>query len=106
MKPICLTRLDRNFVSLPGETTAGIGEIRSYLVKIVSPTPLRLSNLGLSSSEVRVAEMVKQGKSNKEIAILLSISAGTVRTRRDNIREKLGLRNQRTNLKACPQSVR
>jgi len=77
-----------------------IREIRSILDNVVSPFPRTMSGTGLSPAEVRVAEMIRAGKSNKEIANLLSISDGTVRVHRERIRKKLGLTNQKTNLQS------
>jgi len=57
-----------------------------------------LHNKRLSPAEIKVAEMIRSGKNNKEIAALMFISTGTVRTHRERIRKKLGLTNQKTNL--------
>jgi PAS domain S-box-containing protein len=81
-------------------------EIRNHLEEITSHTPLYMSNLGLSPSEMRIAEMIRMGKSNKEIADLLSVSDGTVRKHREHIRKKLGLTNKQSNLQTFLHSLR
>ncbi|MGV1098857.1 PAS domain S-box protein [Thiovibrio sp. JS02] len=55
--------------------------------------------VGLTPRELQVAELVKQGRSNKEIASLLHISLGTADVYRNNIRKKLGLKNKKVNLR-------
>jgi DNA-binding CsgD family transcriptional regulator len=60
--------------------------------------------LHLSPMEVQVANLVKGGKSSKEIAEILKISSGTVNIHRKNIRKKLGVDNQKTNLQITLQS--
>jgi PAS domain S-box-containing protein len=77
---------------------ACIREIRNAFEDGVSPFMQFLSGKGLSPTEIRVAEMIRAGKINKEIADSISISEGTVRTHRERIRNKLGLTNQKTNL--------
>jgi PAS domain S-box-containing protein len=63
-------------------------------------------SIGLSPAQIRVAGMVRDGMSNKEIADALFISEGTVRTHREHIRKKLGLNKQKINLRAHLLSLR
>jgi PAS domain S-box-containing protein len=76
--------------------------IASHLGDIISPFAHRLSSkyYGFTPREIRVAELVKQGKTNKEIAELFSTSSRTIAFHRENIRKKLGLRNKKFNLEA------
>lgn len=55
--------------------------------------------LKLTPTEIRIANMVKQGKTSKEISDLLNMSARTIDTHRYNIRVKLGIKNQKINLR-------
>ncbi|MEJ5357923.1 MAG: PAS domain S-box protein [Desulfobacterales bacterium] len=81
--------------------------LESNLESIVSPFVSRLSSLhrGLTPTEVRVANLVREGKTNKEIAELLSISSNTVLFHRHNLRTKLGLRNTKRNLRTYLQGI-
>ncbi len=75
--------------------------IRSNLVDIVSPLGRALS-LGFSKlthKEIQVANLIKEGRTSKEIAALLHLSERTITTHRDNIRKKIGLKSQKVNLR-------
>jgi DNA-binding CsgD family transcriptional regulator len=53
----------------------------------------------LTPMEIRVANLVKEGKTNKEIEELLCLSKNTILFHRYNIRDKLGLKNKKINLR-------
>jgi DNA-binding CsgD family transcriptional regulator len=53
----------------------------------------------LTPTEFQVANFIKTGKTTKEIGELLCVAASTIHTYRDNIRKKLGIKNQKINLK-------
>jgi len=75
--------------------------IETNLQEIVAPFAKNLSNpmMSLTSSEIQIATMIKQGYSNKEIATILNSSKRTIDTHRQNIRRKLKLNNEKINLK-------
>jgi len=54
----------------------------------------------LSFSELRIASLIMNGLTTVEIANHLHISASTIKTHRKNIRRKLGISNQRYNLRS------
>ena len=53
----------------------------------------------LSPKEMKVANLIKEGKSSKEIAQIMLISLKTVEFHRRNLRIKLEIKNTKTNLK-------
>ena len=56
--------------------------------------------LQLTPSELEITNLIREGKTNKEIADILSLSVKTIETHRKNIRRKLGLTHSKTNLRA------
>jgi DNA-binding CsgD family transcriptional regulator len=70
--------------------------IETNIQDIVSPFSQSLSfaYVNLSPKEIQVANHIKQNRSTKEIAILLNLAKGTVDVHRNNIREKLGIKNK------------
>ncbi|HNY66643.1 MAG TPA: LuxR C-terminal-related transcriptional regulator, partial [Deltaproteobacteria bacterium] len=76
--------------------------LESNLNQIVSPFLQKLSSqyLNLTPTEIQVANLVREGKSTKEISDILNISKRAVEFHRNNIRDKLGLKKEKTNLRS------
>jgi DNA-binding CsgD family transcriptional regulator len=76
--------------------------LESNLNNISSSFSHRLSSkyINFTPSEIQIANLLRQGKTNKEIGELLNSSERTVAFHRENIRRKLGLKNKKTNLKS------
>ena len=81
--------------------------IESELKNAVSPFLQRLTAVysRFTPAEIQVADLVKSGKSTKEIAEMLNVGTGTVDTHRKSIRNKLGLSNKKTNLQTYLRSL-
>ncbi len=67
---------------------------------------LTLGVYGLSTSELKVANFIRQGKKTRDIAHLLGLSPRTVDSYRQNIRNKLRIRNKNINLRTFLMSIR
>jgi len=87
--------------------SAYAGILESNLHDIISSFSYRLSftYLNFTPSEIKVANLVKQGKTNKEIAEVLNFSSRTAAFHRERIRKKLGLKNKKTNLRSYLSSI-
>ncbi len=83
-----------------------LGIIKSNLWELVSPFANKLSSkfFELTPSEIQIIDLIKHGKTSKEIASLLNVSPKAVSFHRGNIRKKLGLSNKKINLRSYLQS--
>ena len=75
--------------------------IKSNIDDIISPfsRSLNAKYSHLTPAEIQIIHLLKQGKTTKEVAELINLSARTIETHRKNIRKKLGLYNTKVNLK-------
>lgn len=75
--------------------------ISTNLQNIVSPflRNLTATYMDFTPREIDVANLVREGKSAKEIALLLNCSIRSIEFHKDNIRRKLGLTHKKTNLR-------
>lgn len=76
--------------------------LSANIEEIISPFAVTLSAsyINLSPREIQTANLVKNGKTNKEIAELLGVSLRAIEFHRENIRKKFGLVNKKTNLRS------
>ncbi len=86
---------------LDARQKAYVSIIESNLNEIISPFLRNLSSryLRLTPKEIQIADLIKHGKTTKEMAELLNMSTRAVRFHRENIRTKLGLKNKPANLR-------
>lgn len=76
--------------------------IESNLKDIITPFSHNLSSrhLNLTTRELQIANLIKSGKTTKEIAGFLNVSPSAVNICRYRIRNKLGLNNKKVNLQS------
>ncbi len=79
-----------------------LAALQANLENLVSPFSQRLSSplLNLTPREIQVANLIKEGCGNKEIADFFNIALRTVEFHRENIRRKIGLVNKKANLRS------
>jgi len=92
---------------LDAPQTAYVDIIENNLKRILSPflEKLGLRSVSLTLREIRVADLVKSGRTTKEISELLQMSGAAVNFHRNNIRKKLGITNRKVNLAAYLSSL-
>jgi PAS domain S-box-containing protein len=76
--------------------------LESELKNIISPFSKKLSDqmVNLTPKEIHIADLVKFGKTNKEISEIMHSSIHTISRHRENIRKKTGLKNKKVNLRS------
>lgn len=79
-----------------------LGILEANLNNIVSPFISKISSkiLNFTPMEIKIANLVREGNTNKEIAEVLFLSINTVLVHRHHIRTKLGIKNKKTNLRS------
>jgi DNA-binding CsgD family transcriptional regulator len=94
----CLESLKNT--QLTQEQSEYVSGIEEGLYNSILSYRKKISNLiNLSFKQMEVAKLVREGRTNKEISSILNISFSTVITHRHNIRKKLGLNNEKKNLR-------
>ncbi len=102
-KTLVLPYIEKLYCSrLREHQTVYLNVIKSNLESIIAPFLSQLVSKysDLTPTEIQVANLVKEGKTTKEIAVILDSSAGAIDFHRNNIRKKLGLCNTKTNLRS------
>jgi len=79
-----------------------VAVIATQINNLISPFLRNLTNQysRFTPAEIKVANLIKDGKSTKEISELLNISGQSIEFHRKNIREKLGLVTKKVNLRS------
>ncbi len=95
-------------ISLDQKARTCLDLLESNLREITGPflQNLRSKYHNLTFVEIQVANLIKEGRSSKEIAESLHISRSTVDSHRNNIRRKLELRKTKTNLRTYLLSLK
>ncbi len=76
--------------------------IESSLLNISSTflKKLKITHHKLTAREIEIAALVKEGKSTKEMAERMNVSTKTVEFHRNKLRDKLGLKKKKVNLRS------
>jgi PAS domain S-box-containing protein len=92
---------------LTGDQILCLEMLEEQLSQITSPFVRKLSQpfLGLTPMEIQVADLLRTGKTTKEMAEILCLSESTVLFHRNNLRTKLGLKGKKANLRTYLQSL-
>lgn len=79
-----------------------VGILESNLLEIVRPfvADMNAMDESFTPMEIQIAHLVREGRTNKEIARILTIAPRTVGFHRENIRRKLGINNKKVNLRS------
>ncbi len=84
-----------------------ISMLKKKLYETLSPSSKTLcaKYTNLTTQEIKIAELIRNGKSTKEIAKFMNISPSSVATHRNHIRKKIGLLNSTANLHTYLKSL-
>jgi PAS domain S-box-containing protein len=93
---------------LDAKLKAYVAILESNLNEIVSQYVRNLSSkfLRLSHTELEVSNLIQRGKSTKDIAEIMNLAKSTIDFHRNNIREKLGVKNKNIGLKTYLSSLK
>lgn len=94
------TRLDHNQKVLLDVIDANLRSITSPLLRNLCSI-----HTGFTPTEIKIAVLIREGKTAKEIAAFLGICLSSVNLHRQNIRDKLGLNGKKVNLRTYLQSL-
>ncbi len=95
-----IERLKRNRAM--SDELAYLNILEANVKEIVSPFSVRMSSafICLTPKELQVANLIREGRENKEISEMLNMSLETVKTHRQNIRKKLNIYAKRVHLRS------
>ena len=98
---------DLSGMSLGSRQETLVSIAKANLDQIVSPflKNMHYQYAGFTPAELRVAGFIKDGKTIKEIANILGVSESAINSHRQHIRNKLGLKDKKVNLRAHLQSL-
>jgi PAS domain S-box-containing protein len=88
-------------IRLDQDAQTFVNIIKSNINDLISPFAETVSSkyFSLTPSEIQIADLIKHGKTSKEIASMLNVSPKAVSFHRGNLRKKLGLLNKKINLR-------
>jgi PAS domain S-box-containing protein len=92
---------------LDANSMAYLSVLESNLNSIISPFVHSLSSRfsNLTPKEIQIANLIKEGKTTRELADFFSCSNRTIESHRQNIRTKVGISNKKVNLRSYLMSL-
>ncbi len=92
---------------LDDENRIYLSIVKANLDELLSPytNPLSQHYLNFTPMEMRIADLIRQGKTTKEISTMLKVSAFAISFHRSNIRKKCGLLKAKKNLSAYLNTI-
>lgn len=81
---------------------ACLNMMEKNLMNVISPFVMQLSqqHINLTPREIQVANHIREGRTSKEIALVMNVSASAVELHRNHIRNKLGISKKKINLRS------
>ncbi len=79
-----------------------IETLKTNLDQVASSFSKKISSdyLGLTPREIQIADLIRQGKMNKEIAEVLKITTSAIEFHRRNLRKKFNIKGEKVNLRS------
>ena len=107
IRELVLPYVDRLRASKSQANQAVVDIVESNLGEIMSPFVSRMAskNENFTPREIRIADLIKKGKTTKEISQALGLSVRTIDIHRFNIRRKLNLNKRKINLQSYLLSI-
>ena len=93
--------------SLDAQQEAYLDIIRAHLNEVLSPflVTMKARYSKFTPREIEVADLIRNGKTSREIAVLLHVTPSAVHLHRHHIRNKLGLKHRKVNLQSFLASL-
>jgi PAS domain S-box-containing protein len=82
-----------------------IAILEANLKEMISPFAHNLQQINFTPREIQVANLIRDGRTTKEVAEILGVGLDAVNSYRNSIRLKLGLNKTKTNLTVYLQSL-
>jgi PAS domain S-box-containing protein len=101
LEKLVLPYLDNlSAIEIKPQSIAYLQTVKDNLIEITAPHIRKFSSqyARLSPKQIEVINLIRQGKTSKEIADILVISKAAVDFHRSNVRKKLGLNRKKINL--------
>ena len=97
IKSSSLNKYQKTFLNILETNLSGV--IKPFAKQLMD------EDFRLSHTEIQVANLVREGKTSKEIAEIMGMSENTVKSHNRHIRSKFGIKHKKVNLRSYLQSI-